>query len=850
MMSTLSRAMKPSRLKIPTFTPSSPRREVAITATSGHLAVTREGTWAFFQLADLDWDGVAPTDRDDLLADVTARLVDITGHRVWLRGTSAPWDPAVFRRRLDRRYPAPIPDQPGGRTRDELHASAAALGVALRAARPVIIIGARFTKTRIKADHLPWLVRDMCPPGEGNGLVDQDRQRLRAVTRAVEKAGMQAERLSGAGLQWVVESSIALGHAPAPIGDVTAEDIPASGRRVRRGTTPMGSTTPIHVVTDRGITTRHVTIRHVAAMKDRDTNEKWPFLAWLTAQQVEWAACFDLIEGRDLVAAAEYRLKVANDSNAHDAEHGVDRGEGIRRGINRSREVIAEVAHGSPAEANRAWGRIMVATSGDTPQDALDAMTDLASEAERHQDVALEPDWGVEGDVWRFVPGEPWDMTGHLRRLPLTTLAALGAGVTGVAGDREGCPLGAMVGSSDMYVFDPHGGPLRNRPGTIFVIGEQGSGKTSLASLLIDWETSNGGRGLVSDPSGKMARLAKMPHLSKDAAVFPLTTAGKPGMLMPHFLDPEPKRRHYPVGAEGDEEFEDAVRGVAAVRMDRAIDAVMMCLPQRMIAVDDGSIQATVENAVGKVGGRYGTHSREIIDAIRSESSMGGKIADQLDSRARLSDGAMIFPDRDVDDSVMDTIGRDAALTVVTMPGLSIPQSSDRSTWTREQHRSVPILILGWQLAARSIWADTDPKMFFADELGVLMGGFSSIKSSILRLAYDSRKFDAAAMFAAQTGGPISQIDPDVDNLVGAMFMARTSRNTAEKALPLLGQGPGSGWDHRAPRLDDGEFIVSGWDRKPRQVRADQAWWHPDLLAATDTTPSNPGHEEGPRLTT
>ena len=81
-------------------------------------------------------------------------------------------------------------------------------------------------------------------------------------------------------------------------------------------------------------------------------------------------------------------------------------------------------------------------------------------------------------------------------------------------------------------------------------------------------------------------------------------TAAQPGMLMPHFLDLDPKRAFYPPGADGDEEWADAVAGVKAVRMDRAIDATLLALPYELVSTD-ASVRSLVEEAVTSVGGQF-----------------------------------------------------------------------------------------------------------------------------------------------------------------------------------------------------------------------------------------------------
>ena len=68
--------------------PQTPIRQPAATAARGNLIAAPDGTWAYYALADFEHDGAVGEVRDHAILDVVARLVDLTGHRVWVRGTS------------------------------------------------------------------------------------------------------------------------------------------------------------------------------------------------------------------------------------------------------------------------------------------------------------------------------------------------------------------------------------------------------------------------------------------------------------------------------------------------------------------------------------------------------------------------------------------------------------------------------------------------------------------------------------------------------------------------------------------------------------------------------------------
>ena len=105
---------------------------------------------------------------------------------------------------------------------------------------------------------------------------------------------------------------------------------------------------------------------------------------------------------------------------------------------------------------------------------------------------------------------------------------------------------------------------------------------------------------------------------------------------------------------------------------------------------------------------------------------------------------------------------RSRTLAVITTPGLTLPETTDRAAWTRDHHRAALICSLGWQLAVRDAWASQAPTTVWVDEMGVLMHGVASIGASIKRASTDSRKVNLAAGFASQTGEAFRRIDPDL----------------------------------------------------------------------------------------
>ena len=432
-------------------------------------------------------------------------------------------------------------------------------------------------------------------------------------------------------------------------------------------------------------------------------------------------------------------------------------------------------------------------------------------------------------------------MSGHITQMPAYFLASGVPNATSTAGDPTGLLLGGIAGSHDVFLFDTHGGARRNKSNLLAIGGDPGCGKSATAGLLADWCATRGIGTVVYDPSGPLARLCDLPHLAADARHLSLT-GGFKGVLVPHLMVLDPRREDY--GDAG--EYAAAVAEAKAERMELAIDSFRDLLPYTMVSGDrTGAIQGTIEAAVTDVGGDYGTDPWAIVDRLEHLGETGAMIAARLRARAQLKDGALIFPDphRDVDDEPGKRLTASAALTVITMEGLTLPPKDqpDRALWSRQALLSVPILNLGSRFAMRAIYADRKPKAVLLDELGISTGGAGSFSSFAVRAAFDSRKWNALVGLIFQNPNTLMNLDAQITNLAGSAFIGRMDDTAARAGLPLLRLREDCGYHHVITRLEPGEFLIRDWHNRVRKVRIDRDWWHPDLCDALDTNPEGEG---------
>ncbi len=838
----------PSREPVPT--------ELRMRYAHRHLIVTADGLWAFYLLDGVDWPMQTPAAREAVIEDQMFRLADLIGKRIWIRGLSNPFPHQAFAKRLYDDNPHRLPDvmsgsgSPSARTFADLVDAAQRHTIGLDARRPVAILGVLVSTYVVRPEHLPKLLSS-APIAENLGEIARVRRALTEVTAAVGRAGFGGRPLSAKALRWVTHASVGLG-TPVPSallhGDTkgwTGDDVPGFTNPVYPTEAPYAPTTVLRTMRESVQHTRHVAVLHADTFEERRTDnpDLLPFLAWTQTLDhlVEYCAVFDVLDGRSLKGGAELDRRRAKNIAAHHEEHDDDPPARVLRGIERAREVEDEVANASREVAARLRGVVMLAVTGADEETTLQIAADVTVAAAQEQGMHLAHDYGQYDYYRAFIPGELCPMSGHITQMPAYFLASGVPNATSAAGDPTGFLLGSIAGSHDVFVFDTHGGARRNKSNLVVTGGDPGCGKSSLGGALADWCATRGIRTVGYDPSGPWARLCDLPHLRGNARHLSLT-GGYQGILVPHLMVLDPRAEDYDDASQ----YAAALAEARAERMELAIDSFRDLLPYTMVTGDrTGAIQGTIESAVTDVGGEYGTDPWAIVDRLDRSGETGRMIADRLRARGQLKDGALVFPaaHRDVDDEPGRRLVEQAALTVITMEGLTLPPKDqpDRSLWSRQALASVPILNLGSRFAMRTIYADRKPKAVLLDELGISTGGAGSFSSFAVRSAFDSRKWNALVGLIFQNPNTLMNLDAQISNLAGAAFIGRMDETAARAGLPLLRLRDDSGYHHAITRLEPGEFLVRDWHSRVRKVRVDRDWWHPDLRAALDTTPGGEG---------
>lgn len=809
-----------------------------------HLITTTDGVWAHYVLDGVDWPMRSPDARDVIRADQQHRWADLTGHRVELWLVTAPYPHRAWARRFYESTPNPKHGF------DDMVTAAQRHMLDLAAQRSAAVLAVRVTPDKLAPHMLPHLLSgENLPPIFAK--LDPVRRRLRYITEVVTRPGFAAAPMTPAAMRWLMHAMVGL-HAPVPAGlsSVDAqgwdvEDVPGFTNPVVATANPYGLTTKLSVVRGSVQHTHHVAVLHVDDFESRDTDrqDQDPYLEWSATLDypVVMHACFDVVDGADLRGVAQLDRRKAGHIAEHYMEHGEPPPAQIERGIEQAAVVEDEVTNGSREVACRLQGVVMFAVSGPTEEDTLQRCADLTAAAARDQSLRLVHDYGQYGSYRAFTPGEVTPMTGHVSQLPAVFAAAGVPNATSTAGDPTGALLGNIAGSRDVLVIDQFGGTKRNMSNLIAVGSDPGGGKSTLGGYFAYLSVLRDHPALVSDPSGPLARLCDVPVLRPHSRHLSLADASR-GVLMPSFMVPEPRLADYADKAR----HARALDRAKAERVDLLTDSLLGLLPYRMVVADQtGLIDGYVSEAAAKAGGHYGADPWDAVAWLAAQSEPAAKrVAHLLTEAANTTAGMLIFPDRarTVDDTATDQLTGQALLTVVTMEGMVLPpKGTDRATWSRDASLSVPILALVSRLAARTIYANKDPKTVILDELGIstsASAGGGSFTSFAVRLAFDSRKWNASGVLMFQNPSTLLDLDRDVLNLIGAAFVGRMKKDAAISALPLLGLEPDSGYDAAIQRLTPGEFLVRDWRGRVRKTLVDQDWWDRALVAALNTTPT------------
>ncbi|GGS03078.1 hypothetical protein GCM10010169_54730 [Micromonospora fulviviridis] len=847
------RPMKPVRVRAPKikFGDRDPSVELAITEIAGHLTFTPNTVTAWYWLPEVRWAFRPDAEREALLSAISEQYAGLAGFRLHLRRTTRPFPADEWARTIDAHTAAPLPDVPGTTGwADHLVAAQRHL-MAVNHAEGQTYLGVTFARRSLGDSLTERLLRTF-----GRGTADGERRRLGRTVEQFDEVlgafGMRGRRVTAQELEWLLYRSVALCMAPpgvlSPITNGRWErgDLLALTEQVERYRTPYGST--VKLVNRMTGEERHVAVLAVGRMEPLEIPERhepWLHFHERLPWPMELSTRVDILGPGDSFRNLEHRLRMIRSQQLDYAEHGIDAPPELERLAKRALVIGDEMTTGLPVDSARAHGWHRIAVGGRTREECLERARRLIQLYSRELRISLQHPKNQDWLAREFIPGEPIANTGYVRRMPVNLLAAALPQAASTVGDRRGDLIGRTAGTCRRPVFLDLHFPMevRERSGLAVFVAEPGGGKSTLLGALGYLAARRGVQVTLLDPSGPLARLCAMPELAPYSRVLNLT-GSEQGTLAPYALIPTPLRSEFGAGAAGDREFEIAVSNARAERRMLVQDICMMLVPPQVAR--EASTATLFRHAVRQVPAEETSTLDDVVACLQGlDDDAGRELANLLLDTAEMP-LAMLFFGRPPE----GLLGADAALTVITMAGLRLPDLKiEREYWSAEEALALPMLHTAHRLAVRRCYGGSmsSRKLVGLDEAH-FMEGWRSGRSFLVRLARDSRKWNLAALVASQN--PKDILGLDVQNLVSTVFVGRIAEDTeiASEALRLLRVPVNDGYEATlaslsqadsgsAARLGFREFVMRDVDGRVQKVRVDVSYVD-GLLEHLDTTPA------------
>ncbi|MEU8170586.1 ATP-binding protein [Micromonospora sp. NPDC049004] len=847
------RPIKPTRVRAPKikFGDRDPSVELAITEIAGHLTFTPNTVTAWYWLPEVRWAFRPDAEREALLSAISEQYAGLAGFRLHLRRTTRPFPADEWARTIDAHTPAPLPDVAGTTGwADHLVAAQRHL-MAVNHAEGQTYLGVTFARRSLGDSMTERLLRTF-----GRGTAEGERRKLGRTVEQFDEVlgafGMRGRRVTAQELEWLLYRSVALCMAPpgrlSPVTDGHWErgDLLALTEQVERYRTPYGST--VKLVNRMTGEERHVAVLAVGRMEPLEIPERhepWLHFHERLPWPMEISTRVDILGSGDSFRNLEHRLRMIRSQQLDYAEHGIDAPPELERLAKRALVIGDEMTTGLPVDSARAHGWHRIAVGGRTREECLERARRLIQLYSRELRISLQHPKNQDWLAREFIPGEPIANTGYVRRMPVPLLAAALPQAASTVGDRRGDLIGRTAGTCRRPVFLDLHFPMevRERSGLAVFVAEPGGGKSTLLGALGYLAARRGVQVTLLDPSGPLARLCAMPELRPYSRVLNLT-GSEHGTLAPYSLIPTPLRSEFATGASGDREFEIAVSNARAERRMLVQDICMMLVPPQVAR--EASTATLFRHAVRQVPAEETSTLDDVVSCLgRLDDDAGKELANLLLDTAEMP-LAMLFFGRPPE----GLLGADAALTVITMAGLRLPDLKiEREYWSAEEALALPMLHTAHRLAVRRCYGGSmsSRKLVGLDEAH-FMEGWRSGRSFLVRLARDSRKWNLAALVASQN--PRDILGLDVQNLVSTVFVGRIAEDAeiASEALRLLRVPVNDGYEatlaslsaadtNSANRLGFREFVMRDVDGRVQKVRVDVSYVE-GLLDHLDTTPA------------
>lgn len=667
--------------------------------------------------------------------------------------------------------------------------------------------------------HAPRWLRDRADQVAAGELADLARE-IDEVGGISAGPGLDGSPVTATEMAWLLSRSCALGlpsptkTPPAPHGEWERSDLAGLVDSARYSSRPFDPTVTVDGVVAGQSMTRQVCVLTVGRMAVQEIpSTARQSVPWMVRTDelrfpVEWSARFRV----EPITETQRRLKKTVDAAdaqlAHYTEdHGKEPPRALARQASTAHDVTDQLEHDNTGFSHRVEGWFRLAVSG---HDETEALARAAMVAQAYSpEISIERLAGQHGQLREFIPGEALSNRAHRRRMPITAMAAAVPAVAAVIGDHRGILLG-YTPDGQPVVWDPWDGPERRaQSGLTPILAGLGGGKTFLMGLIIYKTVRAGARWVVLDPSGPMARLARLPELAGLSRAVNLMNAA-PGALNPYRLVPQPRKDDF---ADAPRDYLTACEKAEAERTGLMKDALLLLLSQRV--ADNEQTEYVLAKALAAVHPAETADPGDVLAAMDDVDLMGsfaehaGILATMIRGKMRHPQVALMFPRAGHDGWTELT---DERLIILTMPGISMPSpTKPRADWNDSERQAVNVLQLATFLTTREMYRRPakERKGVALDEIGLLQQTTAGA-ALLTRLSTDTRKFNIRCLAAGQLGSFMLSTKGSA-SLTNEVFVGHTKDGEAQAdALRLLSIDEGLGY----------EAVLSSLSPPPPQTRS------------------------------
>lgn len=837
----------------PTITgakPTSPLRQII-----GHVSLTQSMGTAWYKLAPVSWSFRPDRDRENHMANQAIVMAQLTGKRLRIRGTTTPFPVKAWAEQLHQNVveagrpfgAMPLPAWP------DFLAGEQKLFLDSHQAEKETYFGVDFLH-RGMGPQLWSSLMDIFAPSKVRPMTEDLRRQanpLQALDTLMSRAGMNGRPLTSPEMAWLLHRSSHLGF-PAPPRRVEVDvdqwstgDLSDLLDTVSWAAEPFASTMTVTGQFQGRTIVRHVAILTVGRMQQMEIPQRDQ--PWMTIPDglgfpLEWSA--QVTPRADKVVLAEVRQvlsKINAQTRHYEDEHGLDAPAALEDQRALALQVERELTNLADTSLGRARGWWRIAVSGTTRAECLSRVERVVGAFGRK--VEIVHGYGQHAKALEFIPGTSVTQTAHARNLPLRAVAAGGAAVTSMAGDRRGWNIGrsGLDNSPVMFNFWKNMEDY-DVSGLYPVLSALGGGKSNFIGGVVGETALAGIRWCCVDPAGRMGKLGRTPQLRAVSAVVDLLN-GDPGSMNPYRMVPEPKLTDFDfidftelgdkemaflglrdedldtvrasdldpakVEAVRQKRFQQARRRAMAIRTRLAQDSLLQILPATFAVSGEHAGEVATElrlaaMAIIDPAGEFKDrpkHPGLIIEALRQSktrsSSIAQSTADLLDSIRHDPQPSLLFPLSD-DDDVDDAFN--SQLVFLSTKGIVLPDPETATKpehWGDESRQGVAILNLASWRALRWVYAlsPNERKGLALDELGFLnklpSGQLLSTEGS-----RNSRKNNLVILAAGQDPGDTLVNDRGA-NFIGGAFLGRMDDlDAASRALRLIQVPVGVGYEN------------------------------------------------------